>query len=53
MLTAVRRELRYRKRVYPSLVRQEKMTQREANYQIAIFEELATFLHELNEPKLL
>jgi hypothetical protein len=37
-LEAIRRELTFRRRVYPRQVKQEKMTQQLADRQIALFE---------------
>lgn len=37
-LAAVKREIRYRKHVYPRLIEQGKITDGHANSQIAIFE---------------
>ena len=39
---AAQREVKMRKRVYPSQVRQEKMTQEGADYQIAVMAAIAT-----------
>jgi len=38
---AVLREIKMRKRVYPSQVRQERMTQEEADHQIAVMKAIA------------
>ena len=38
---AVLREIKMRKRVYPNQVRQERMTQEEADHQIAVMEAIA------------
>ena len=38
---AVLREIKMRKRVYPSQVRQERMTQEEADHQIAVMEAIS------------
>lgn len=40
-LEAVEREIKYRRRVYPGLVEQGKMSQPQADRQIAIFEAIA------------
>lgn len=40
-LKAVERELGYRRRVYPRLIENGRMNQREANEQIAVFEAIA------------
>lgn len=40
-LKAVERELKYRRYVYPARVASKKMTQEEADLQIAIFEAIA------------
>lgn len=37
---AIKRELGFRRRVYPLHVQQNKLTQAQADYQIAIFEEM-------------
>jgi len=48
-LEAIRRELAYRRRVYPRRIAAENMTQRLADRQIAIFEELAADYETLAE----
>lgn len=40
-LKAIQRELEFRRYVFPRRVQAEKMTQRQADEQIAIFEEIA------------
>ena len=40
-LRAVRREIRQRRRVYPRLIANGKMTQQEADHEIAVMEAIA------------
>lgn len=46
-LAAVEREIKYRKRVYPRLIEQGKMTDGAAAAQVAIFEAIAADYREL------
>lgn len=40
IVTALERELKQRRRVYPRLVAAMKMTEKEAAYQVAVFEQI-------------
>lgn len=44
-IKGVRREIDYRKRLYPRWVQDGKMTQQEANYQIELMEYVLNTLH--------
>jgi hypothetical protein len=46
-LTAIDRELAYRRRVYPRLVANHQVSQQHANYQIAVLEAIADDYREL------
>ncbi len=47
-MKAVRREIDYRKRLYPKWVAEGKMTQQEANYQIEVMEQVLSTLHTVH-----
>lgn len=49
-LEAVRRELGFRRTVYASHVRRGRMTQPEADFQIAVFEAIAADYDEMARP---
>ena len=48
-IKGVRREIDYRKRLYPRWVQDGKMTQQEANYQIELMEYVLNTLHAVLE----
>jgi hypothetical protein len=48
-LTAIERELAYRRRVYPRLVANHQVTQQHADYQIAVLDAIAADYRELEE----
>lgn len=48
-IQAVKRELGFRKKVYPNLVIAKRMTQTQADRQILIFEEILKDYEELQE----
>jgi len=51
---AVKRELEFRRRVYPTMIEQNRMTRKTADLQIAIFEEiLEDYKKMLGEERLL
>lgn len=48
-----KRELSYRRRVYPRLVRTEAMSQETANREIAMMSAIAQCFEDLNQPRFL
>jgi hypothetical protein len=48
-LTAIDRELAYRRRVYPRLVANHQVTKQHADYQIAVLEAIAEDYRELEK----
>ena len=47
-MKAVRREIDYRKRLYPKWVAEGRMTQQEANYQIEVMEQVLCTLNTVH-----
>lgn len=52
-LDAVQREIGMRRKVYPGLVRSEKMTEDEKDWQIAIFEAIAKDYRDRIQPPMI
>jgi hypothetical protein len=55
MLTCAERELTFRRRVYPRLIRKEKMSIADADYELKMMEAIAEHFRELarkDEPQL-
>lgn len=48
-IQAIKRELGFRKKVYPNLVLAKKMTQTQADRQVAIFEEILKDYEDLQQ----